>query len=211
MRLFIIASILMLAPSARATPAAVMAAARGAAGGGGAAAPPQPKPGAISGRAVLAPGIPATSCRVSLEGASLSAGCNSNGAFMLKDVQPGQYELRINVPNVGEARLQTGVGEGQATYVGDVTVGVPGAVMGVVTAATSSDLDLTVVGIPELGLYTTPNISGAYLLTGVPGGTWNVTLYPPGQSAVSRSVTVPAGQGVNKVDFQIPPPVMPKR
>jgi hypothetical protein len=191
----------------------VAPAAAAVAASGAPAAPPQPKPGAISGRIILAPGIPATACRVSLEGAAGSASCNSAGAFLLKEVQPGEYELVISVPSVGETRLSTGVGDGQTTDLGNVTVGVPGAVLGQISAATSSDLDLTVICIPDLGLYATPNISGAYLLTGVPGGTWNVVLLPPGQSAISRSVTVQPGRPTFNVNFQIPvaPPLVPTK
>jgi hypothetical protein len=178
------------------------ASAAAAGGGGGAPAPPPPKPGAIAGRVVLAPGIPATACRVTIQGSG-SASCNKSGAFIVKEVMPGQYDLQISVTNVGETNLSAGVGDGQTTYLGDVTVGVPGAVMGQITAENSSDLDLTIVGIPELGVYTLPNITGGYLLTGVPAGTWSVILFPPGQSASARTITVPPGLPIRDVDFVI--------
>jgi hypothetical protein len=173
------------------------------------AAPAQPKPGSIAGRVVFAPGVPATACRVAIESASQTAGCNSSGAFILKQVPPGQYDLRISVSGVGETRLQAGVGDDQAVYVGDVIVGLPGAVSGQLTADNSADLDLTIVGIPELGVYTQPNVTGGYLLPNVPAGTWNITVFPPGQAALSRSVAVGAGQPTRKVDFQIKTAIAP--
>jgi hypothetical protein len=196
MRLFVLASALVLwAGVAHAQQAPVAPAA-------------QPRPGAIGGRVVVAPGVPATACRLTLQGVSATTECKSGGGFMLKEVPPGQYELKISVTGVGDTSLSVGTGEDQTTYLGDVTVGVPGAVSGLVTADNTSDLDLTVIGIPALGLYTQPNISGYYVLSGVPGGTWNVTIFPPGQNSSARPVTAQPGQPIRGVDFQIKKPTM---
>jgi hypothetical protein len=185
--------VLLLAGSARAQVPPMQAAAA-------------PKPGAIGGRVLLAHGVPATSCRVTVEGASGSSGCNTSGAFIVKDVPPGQYDVVISVSGVGETRLSAGAGSDQTTYLGDVTVGVPGVITGKVTANNSADIDLSVIGIPELGVYAQPNITGGYVLTGVPVGTWKVTLFPPGQSASVQSVTLTRASPVVKADFQIKTP-----
>jgi hypothetical protein len=184
------------APAAQGAPGAPAAA-------GAPAAPAPPKPGSIGGRVMLAPGVPASACQASIDSASLNVSCTTGGAFSFKEVPPGSYDVHVTVPNVGEAHLAVGAGPGQATYVGDVTIGVLGAVSGQVSADNSSDLDLTVIGVPELGVYTQPNVSGGYFLAGIPAGTWNVTIYPPGQNSTARSVTVLPGQPVRKTDFQI--------
>jgi hypothetical protein len=150
--------------------------------------------------------VPAKECRVTVESQSLSAACNTSGAFMIKQVPPGQYDIRISVSGVGETRLSVGAGDDQTTWLGDVMVGVPSAVTGLITADNSADLDTTLIGIPELGLYTQPTVTGGYMLSGVPAGTWKVTIFAPGQSPAARSVTVPPGQPVPKVDFQIKTP-----
>jgi hypothetical protein len=166
-------------------------------------APAPPKPGAIGGRVMLAPSVPANACRLTLEGASVSGDCKKGGGFMLTEVPPGQYELQVSVPGIGDTRFSVGTGEGQTTYLGDLSVGIPGAVSGLITAENSSDLDLTVVGIPALSIYTQPNVTGSYLLSGVPGGNWNVTVFAPSQSPTTRAVTATPGQPVRGVDFQI--------
>ena len=182
--------------------------ARAQGGAGGAAAPAPPKPGAIAGRVVIAPGVPASACKVTAEGASGTAACNTSGAFIVKDLPPGPYDLEVSVPSVGEARLSAGTGADQTTYLGDLRIGQPGAIGGRVTADNSADIDVAIIGIPELGVYTTPNVTGGYLLTGVPSGSWKVTLFPSGQSPSVQSVTLSRAQPIAKADFQIktPPP-----
>jgi hypothetical protein len=174
-----------------------------AATAGGAAAAQAPKPGSIAGRVVVAPGIPVNACQATIDSAQLKVDCSKGGAFVFKQVQPGSYDVHIVVNSVGDVTLSTGVGDGQATWLGEVHVGVPGSVAGRVTADNSSDLDVTVIGVPELGLYTQPNVTGGYLLAGVPAGNWNLTIFPPGQNPAVRQISVPPGQPLRGVDFQI--------
>jgi hypothetical protein len=175
-----------------------------------AAEPQQPKPGSLGGRVVVAPGVPATACQATIDSAQLRADCSKTGSFLFKQVPPGTYDVRITINNVGAATLSAGVGDGQATYLGDVQASVLASVTGRVTADNSSDLDVTVIGVPELGVYTQPTVTGGYLLNGVPPGTWNLTIFPPNQSPSVKQVQVAPGQPQRGVDFQIkaaPPPV----
>jgi hypothetical protein len=205
MRHFAFAALLLAGGTAAAQPGAAQPAAAGPA----AAAEPPP-PGSISGRVVIAPGVPAQRCQVS--GSGVTASCNKSGAFLIKPAPILPVDIKISVPGIGDVTVSAGAGEGQTTWLGDIQVGVHGAVSGVVVADNSSDLDRTIIGIPELGVYTQPSVTGGYLLSGVPGGAWNVTLYPPGQAEVTRSVVLGPGQVTGQVDFHIkgaPPPQTP--
>jgi len=165
--------------------------------------PQPPKPGSIGGRVTVAPGVPVASCQASIDSAQLTASCSKGGAFIFKQVPPGQYDVHITVANIADVTISTGVGDGQSTYLGDIRVGVPGSVSGRVSADNSSDFDVTVIGVPELGIYTQPNVTGGYLLAGVPPGTWNLTIYPPNQNPSVKQINVTAGQPLRGVDFQI--------
>ena len=158
---------------------------------------------------VVAPGAPASACQASIDTAQLRADCSKTGSFIFKQVPPGTYDVRITINNIGTTTLSAGVGDGQATYLGDVQIGAFASVTGLVSADNSSDLDVTVIGVPELGVYTQPNVTGGYLLNGVPPGTWNLTIFPPGQSPSVQKINVAPGQPLRGVDFQIkaaPPP-----
>jgi hypothetical protein len=184
----------------------------GPAPAGPAAGPEPPPPGNIAGRVLVAPGVPAQRCTVS--GAGVSASCNKSGTFLIKPAPVVPTEIKISVPGVGEVTLSAGAGEGQTTWLGDIIIGVPGAVSGLVTADNSSDLDRTVIGIPELGVFTQPSVTGGYLLSGIPGGAWNLTLYPPGQPDITRSIVLAPGQVGVQADFHIKaalPPQTPSR
>jgi hypothetical protein len=177
-----------------------------------AAEPQQPKPGSIGGRVVVAPGVPVPACQASIDSAQQKADCAKTGAFIFKQVPPGTYDVRITVNNVGSVTLSAGVGDGGATYLGDVQIAALTSVAGRVTADNSSDLDVTVIGVPELGVYTQPTVTGGYLLNGVPPGTWNLTIFAPNQTPQVRQINVVPGQPLRAVDFQIKaalPPAAP--
>lgn len=164
-----------------------------------------PPPAELLGRVELVPGVPVSSCRVSLEGTPLGAKCDELGVFYLKNIAPGRrWNLRIVPPaetHLPVHRLAFAANAGVVTDLGAVVLPGAGKIGGRVTGSSdAAPLFLTVSGEPVV---TQPNSNGGFLLDPVSPGTHEVVLIAQDRSLVRKDVVVEPGRITTKVSFDL--------
>ncbi|WP_454852724.1 carboxypeptidase regulatory-like domain-containing protein [Promicromonospora soli] len=144
-------------------------------------------PATLSGT-VTAGGEPVAGVVVSLAGpgGTVSTTTAADGTYAFDDVPPGDYTVRINVPDGhhadGPVTQDVTVGAEDATYV-DFALSHPGSIGGTVT-------DAAVDPVPDATVTVTGHDSSATLVTDAAGGYWTGDL-PAGDYTIA--LTVPDG------------------
>lgn len=159
--------------------------------------------GELVGQVALEGETSAAGVTVALSGGAGAAVTDLSGAYRLSGVPVGSYVLTASRTGFGDAQLlSVTVGANQVTVVQALVLpALPGAIAGtvqVVGAADSAGVTVradgsTLSGARWAGTTTTP-ASGAFLLSGVPAGTYNVTFERTDYATASTSVAVaPSG------------------
>ncbi len=171
-----------------------------AACGGDPPASPLGDPGEIIGRIEISEDVPASQCRVLLEGTPLGAPCDGAGAFDVVGVLPGRWDLTVvdeSDRGLAPRRLVAASNAGFVTDLGAIRLAQPGFIGGRVTGGPPDGI----VVIPTYGVVSAPNANGGYLLSGVPPGVHDVVLIT-GDGTVARSgVTVLPGKTTVQVEL----------
>lgn len=158
------------------------------------------EPGEIIGRVEVSEDVPASQCRVLLDGTPLGASCDGVGAFDVVGVLPGRWDLTvIDDSEVGLAprRLAAASNPGFVTDLGPIRLAQPGFVGGRVTGGPPDGI----VVIPSYGIVTAPNANGGYLLAGVPPGVHDVVLITNDGTVARAGVRVLPGKTTVQVDL----------
>lgn len=163
-------------------------------------------PGEIIGSVEIAADIPASNCRVFLEGMPIGARCDENGSFDLRRVPAGRWDLRIVVDDGANSlparRVAAAANPAQVSDLGAVRLAPPGSIGGVVKPL-GMDLSLAIVAIPEIGAVTTPNTNGGYLLTGVSPGAHRVVLLTDAGTVLHADTRVQPSKVTVGVDLDL--------
>ncbi len=174
--------------------------------GGEPAETPGRQYGTLLGRVMLAPDVPASGCKVVLDGTGYGGFCNSAGEYVIRGVSAGQYPLIATAPESGEVAprtVQVGASAGVISNLETIVLGKPGAIGGRILNAELADLTLAIVGIDGTGLVTAPSDRRAYWLTGVPPGVHDVTLVTETGVIVRKGVLVAPGRTTTGIDLDL--------
>src|SRR5882672_3982045 len=164
-----------------------------AACGSGTHAPPL-QPGELIGRVEVSAGVVATSCTVLLEGTPLGAHCDQDGAFDVKRVPPGRWDLRILTSTKATAlpsrRIPAASNPGIISDVGPIQIAHSGSIGGHIINTAGADLSLAIVAVPEIGVVTAPNPNNGFLLENVSPGIHDIVLITDAGATTHRNVNV---------------------
>jgi hypothetical protein len=135
-------------------------------------ATPSLPPLTLFGKVELSPGVACAGCKVIVEGVPIQATTDANGQWSINSLPPGRWDLNVasTTTAFGSARFQCGGNSAEVGACGTVVIAKAGGISGRITFNTTSEYDLAVVGVPELGVYTQLNCGGGYLLPGVGPG-----------------------------------------
>ncbi len=161
-------------------------------------------PGEIIGRVETSADIPASGCRVLLEGSPLGAICDVSGGFDIRSVPPGRWDLRIvsdDPLSLPGKRLVVGANRGFVTDLGPIRLAQPGSIGGRVLGG--GDLGGVIVALPAYGVVTTPNANRGYLLIGAPPGRHDVVAIAADGTVVRAGVDVAPDRTTIGVDFDL--------
>ncbi len=164
--------------------------------------------GRVSGNVFLGDGASsrATSAiTVSLEGTRLSARATADGRFVIEKVPTGLHTLVARSGGYAVAAVVR-VEQGAETSVGDLVLTEAGQISGLVTSASNgnpiANAEVTVTNLVETTTDTmqplpvrmaTTDRLGSYTVSGLPAGSYVVTVEKKGYVAASVSVDVSAG------------------
>ncbi len=160
-------------------------------------------PGEIIGRVEISADVPASGCRALLEGSPLGAPCDESGAFDLRGVPPGRWDVRIVNDDplaLPGKRVAAGANSGFVTDLGAIRLAKPGAIGGRVIGGEPAGM---IVALPAYGVVTAPNDNGGYLLLEVPPGVHDVVLIAPDGTVVHADVTVVPERTTIGVDLDL--------
>jgi len=156
-------------------------------------------PGEIIGRIEISEDVPASSCRVLLDGSPLGSACDGVGGFDIRGVVPGRWDLRViaDLSTGLPARvLPVAANPGFVTDLGAIRLAQAGSIGGRVVGA-----DEGIVVLPSYGIVTAPNANGGYLLIDVPPGVHDVVLITDDGTVVRTDVTVLPAKTTIQVDL----------
>jgi hypothetical protein len=120
-----------------------------------------------------------------VEGAPLAATVDAVGMWTITGVPPGRWEANLSNPNatnLGSYRFTCGGQSAGVTNCGTAVLARPGGISGRIWFNTTSEYDIAVVGVPDLGVYAQLNCGGGYLLTGVAPGWRKLVVSTPSQT-----------------------------
>jgi hypothetical protein len=153
-----------------------------------------PQPGEIIGSVEISADVPATGCIVLLEGTPLGGHCDETGAFDIRRVPPGRWDLRIITDGGATAlpakRVAAGSNPGLVSDLGAVRLAQPGSVGGHILNPGMTDLSLAIVAVPEIGAVTAPNDNKGFLLENVSPGEHDVVLITDAGTVIHKNVNV---------------------
>ncbi|MDZ7729951.1 MAG: carboxypeptidase regulatory-like domain-containing protein [Natrialbaceae archaeon] len=148
--------------------------------------------GSISGTATDQDGTALGSVTVTIDSTGQSAMTDANGTYTLANVSPGTYNLTASLANYSDATA-TNVAVGPGEDVTDVNVTLVaqnGSISGTITDAdTGAAIDNASVTL-ETGQTATTGATGAYTITNVVPGTYNLTADHADYAPNTTSVTV---------------------
>ncbi|MDX2012656.1 MAG: carboxypeptidase regulatory-like domain-containing protein [Myxococcaceae bacterium] len=172
--------------------------------------PPPPGPGTLQGAVVYSlpgkPVLPAPGARVVLQGTSAATVADDEGRFLLGGIDRARGAVHITFDVEGDGvvdrqrllRLESvGAGPGRAASAGEVALGRNGSVAGRVRRADfpgdTFHLGIAVF-VSGFDVATSSADTGAFVLSGLPEGSLELSFFTPGYRPDSRSVTLAAGQ-----------------
>ncbi|MDX1747486.1 MAG: carboxypeptidase-like regulatory domain-containing protein, partial [Halobacteriales archaeon] len=195
--------------------AAILWACGGGGDGDGGMMSPNPDLGTIEGTVTDDAGDPISgvTVRLQVQGSGVdqeTRTTTSNGAFMFSDIDPGDYDVRVDVPATfeldGQANpIQVDVQAGQTANISFVLQLLAGTVNGTVSTGGGAGVRGMTVGLRSRGSSTdqrtaTTNAGGDFTFTRVPVGEWDIFLRGDVQTANPVEVSVDEGQTVT-ADF----------
>lgn len=129
--------------------------------------------GELIGRVELVPGMPLSTCRVLVEGTPIEDECDSDGAFDIRNIPRGRWDLRIigKVPGTDQTitkRIGAGANGEEVTDLGVVVLSPPLTVAGRVNGVDATTYGNYFVTVPSLGIAAPLSANGTYLLSGLP-------------------------------------------
>ncbi|MBI3185167.1 MAG: thrombospondin type 3 repeat-containing protein [Myxococcales bacterium] len=166
--------------------------------------PSSPPRGGILGRLEVGEGLAASSCRVTVEGSPLGARCDELGAFEVRNVPPGRWNLKLSADD-GELpprRIPAGANPGLLTDIGSVRIPNPGRIGGKVLGQ-AADWSSLIVAVSGTEAVTQPNENGGYLLERVPPGVHELVLLWGDKSLLRAGVAVAPGKLARGMDFDL--------
>jgi len=167
---------------------------------------PSTPPGEILGRVEVSAGVPASGCLVLVEGAPISARCDDGGAFDLRNMPPGRWDLRIE-PNdqthtLPARRIAAGANSNFVSDLGAIQLSRPGSVGGHVTGDPAV-LATSYIAVPSIGAVTAPNAGGGYLIENVSPGVHDIILITPSGARDQAPVVVSPDHVTINVNFDL--------
>jgi hypothetical protein len=169
-------------------------------------------PGTITGFAELSPGVPCGGCKILVENVPLGTTTDMNGYYSVSGLPPGLWNLKLSHPSFpafGTKSFPCGSNHGESGeprqhLCPPVVLTLAGAVSGKIGLPASSDYDIAVIGIPELGIFTQTNGGGpGYLLSNVAPG-WRKVVVTTNTSNASTWVYVQPGQVTMNMNVTVP-------
>lgn len=154
----------------------------------------QPTPASsISGHISWGHGLNVNRCIVKIKGTTIKDDCDSYGNFRIESVPPGNKDLEIRVNDLLVATRKINIPIGAPLFLGDIVLGLGGAIKGDVLVADGVKTGSVVLGIPALGKFVTPDSNGDFLITDIPSGIFEVTAQMEGKPFQNRRIEVKSG------------------
>src|SRR5688572_11358117 len=151
--------------------------------------------GEVIGRVEIDQDVPQPGCKIRVQGTPRAASCDQQGAFDLRQLHPGKWELEIvaneQVSFLPSRKITTASNSGFITDLGAIRIARPGRVGGHVNLPPGQSLPYTVIAIPGFAVATQPDPTNrGYVLERVPAGVHDVVLTTANGDVVHQDVLV---------------------
>jgi len=154
-------------------------------------------------------GKPVEGARLTITGTSMSGQSDAKGRFSIVGVLPGQYTIEVHTEDFDAIKARV---EWPLLFSGErssVTLKIPSAsevahaqsatfTGSVVADSTGAPLSGADVSLPQIGLLTLANDRGAFRLSDIPPGTYDVLVRRVGYGQLATSVVFPARRIVDR-------------